>query len=569
MDRLCQSLSACYNSAQATELKREACTPGTRVDVLGEMYGWAHNRATGSVYWLNGMAGTGKTTIAYSLCAELDAAHRLGASFFCSRSLPECRDVNQIVPSIAYQLAHFSRPFRWALSRVLEKERNVHTQLLHTQFEKLIVKPLIEVRDTLPEDLVVVIDALDECDNKRSTGYILEALLTKTSDLPIKFFLASRPEPEIRDQMKKQGGRRAIARLVLHELDEGAVQGDIETYLRAALEPIQPSELELAELVQRAGILFIYAATVARYIGHNNFGKHPRNRLKNVLNISSVGGNNPYKDIDELYTLVLGAALDDPDLDDGEREDMKQVLYTAICAREPLTISTLSGLLGLKDLERVHSALRPLWSVLHVVESSGLVTALHTSFSDYIFDPKRSKGYSCDPAIQDEALLDCCFDCIEGTKPQFNICGLESSYVPDENVANLNARVEKAILPELLYACRYWGTHLERINGTSGTLERLENFLSAQLLLWMEVMNLKRCMYAGPGMLRGVEDWCMVSEPGPTKSKVISKTCTAPGLSPRTYTTDPRCVAICDCVYLQSSVAKYSPHLYIYAPLLA
>lgn len=511
MDRLCPSLSACYNSRQAVGLKRGECTPGTRVDVLGQTHTWVYNRAAGSVYWLNGMAGTGKTTIAYSLCKELDAAHNLGASFFCSRLLPECRDVNQIVPSVAYQLARFSRPFRSALARMLEKERDVHTQLLPIQFETLVVKPLFKVRHTLPEDLVVVIDALDECDDKESTSHILEALLTKTSDLPIKFFLASRPEPAIRDQMKRRGGRRAISRLVLHELDKGTVQGDIKTYLRTALHPISPSELDITELVHRAGILFIYAATVVRYIGYDNFGRNPRSRLEAILSISTSAKNQTYKEIDEVYRIILKAAIDDSELDDQEREDLKQVLYTVLCAREPLTINVLSGLLDLDDIERIHAALRPLWSVLHVVESSELVTPLHASFPDYMFDPNRSKDYCCDRAMQDQVLARCCFRLVLEAKPEFNICGLESSYVRDDQIESLGARVDRAISQELAYACRHWATHLERARDSPELIGLLEDFLSTRLLLWMEIMNLKKCMNVGIGVIRQAEEWCLVS----------------------------------------------------------
>lgn len=511
LDRLCPSFSAFYNSRQATELKRGVCTPGTRIEVLAQAHIWVHDRAAGPVYWLNGMAGTGKTTIAYSLCAELEATHALGASFFCSRLLPECRDVNQIVPSIAYQLAQFSRPFRSALSRVLEKERDVHVRLLHIQFEMLVVKPLIDVRDTLPEDLAVVIDALDECDDKKSTGRILEALLTKTPDLPIKVFISSRPEPEIRDQMRRQGGRRKIPRLVLHELDVGTVQGDIEMYLKAALEPINPSESDIAALVQRAGILFIYAATVGRYIGYDNFGRNPRSRLKTILNISTSTANHPYKEIDELYMAILKAAIDDPELSDGERDDMQQVLFTVLCAPEPLTISTLSGLLGLGDIERVHAALRPLWSVLHVVESSELVATLHASFPDYMFDPSRSRGFYCDPAVQNLILARHCFSHIRDANPQFNICGLESSYVPDELIPNLDMTIKEVIPTELLYGCRYWAAHLEGANESVDLIEQLEDFMSVRLLLWMEIMNLNKCMGDSIGIIRQAEVWCMVS----------------------------------------------------------
>lgn len=477
------------------------------------MHNWVHDRAAGPVYWLNGMAGTGKTTIAYSLCDELNAAHNLGASFFCSRSLPECRDVNQIIPSIAYQLAYFSRPFRYALSRALEREPNVHTQLWQIQFEALFVKPLVEVREALPEDLVVVIDALDECDNKESTDQLLEALLTKTADLPVKFLITSRPEPEIRDQVKKQDGpsHRAIPRLVLHELDRGTVQGDIETYLRAALDPIKPSESQIAMLVQRAGILFIYAATVVRYIGFKNFSRNPAGRLDTILSISTLAESHTHKEIDELYTAILKAAIDDPELEPHERNDMKLVLNTVLCVREPLTIRALSGLLGIQNIDRLHAALQPLWSVLHVVESSELVTTLHASFSDYMFDPKRSYSYHCDPAAHEHILARCCFNRIKNTEPQFNVCGLESSYVLDAQVSNLSTRVEKVISLDLIYACQYWATHLERAKESLNLVELLEDFLSARLLLWIEILNLKNRMDVGVAAIGQAEKWSVVS----------------------------------------------------------
>ncbi|KAH7339340.1 hypothetical protein B0J17DRAFT_357760 [Rhizoctonia solani] len=231
---LSPAFSACYNSAQAVELKRGPCNQGTRVDLLAQIFGWQDTSTSGSVYWMSGVAGTGKTTIAYSLCQELDTNFRLEVSFFCSRLLPECRDTNQIIPSIAYQLARSSHPFRAVLSGVLEKNTGVHTRLPHLQFEALIGQPLLDVKDTLPGNLVVITDALDERENKESTSRILDVLLTRSVKLPIKFVVSSRPEPEIRDEMAKQSDQDK-SRVGLHELDNHVVQADIGTYLRATL----------------------------------------------------------------------------------------------------------------------------------------------------------------------------------------------------------------------------------------------------------------------------------------------------------------------------------------------
>ncbi|CEL54386.1 hypothetical protein RSOLAG1IB_07036 [Rhizoctonia solani AG-1 IB] len=163
--KLSFATSAMYNSAEASDVKRGPCTPETRQDELNKLREWGSGSQSYNVYWLNGMAGTGKTTLAYSLCSELDQSHVLGASFFCSRTIPECRNVKYILPSVAYQLASFSTSFRYALSQVLKLDRIVHHRLLKNQFESLIVKPLVEAKHTLPSEIVVVIDAPDECEN--------------------------------------------------------------------------------------------------------------------------------------------------------------------------------------------------------------------------------------------------------------------------------------------------------------------------------------------------------------------------------------------------------------------
>lgn len=491
------------------------------------------------------MAGTGKTTISYSLCQALETERVLAASFFCSRLLPECRNVNLIIPSIAYQLARFSQPFMCALLQVLEKQPDAHTRLPHIQFDALIARPLIEVQDTLPSDLVVVIDALDECENKESTGHILDVLLSKATNLPIKFILSSRPEPEIRAQMVRQTGDQKSSRLVLHELDKGMVQADIDTYLRAALASMNPSESQIATLVDRAGILFIYAATAVRYISPGNSRRNPTARLQAVLNASSSEGSNKDKEIDELYTMILQAALEDPNLDPEESDDTKLVLDTVICAQEPLTIAAISGLLNLNDISRVRAALEPLWSVLHIVETSELVTTLHASFPDFMFNPSRSKSYHCDARVHHDMLALLCFDCIKHTKPQFNICGLESSYIPDEKILDLDTRVEKTISTALFYVSRYWAAHLRSGSRPAELVQAFEDFLSKRLLLWMEVMNLKKCSPIMGEIIQTAEKWSLVSQVGDRALEILMQN-QEPGSFPRFNRACSRHMAIRD-----------------------
>ncbi|CUA70046.1 putative WD repeat-containing protein alr3466 [Nostoc sp, PCC 7120] [Rhizoctonia solani] len=508
IDRLPSVLSATYNSAEGEVLQRGACTPSTRVREIATLLGWVRNKGEGSVYWLNGMAGTGKTTIAYSVCAELDSAHMLGASFFCSRLREECRNVNKIIPSIAYQLARFSRPFQYALCGALEKDPDAHGKVLQMQFDALIKDPILQVQHTLPEELTVVIDALDECEDKDSTSRMLQLLLNRSMNLPIRFVLSSRPEPEIRDQMTEQ----VRARLVLHELNKGEVRVDIKTYLRAALAKMEPSEEQLAGLAEKAGVLFIYAATAVRYIGYDNFQCDPEDRLRTILVGSESQEDGENEKIDRLYTTVLQAALGNQRLRKVERDNMRQVLHTVICARDPLTVSGLSELLQIHNPNRVRAALRPLWSVLHIIGDSELVTTLHASFPDFMLNPSRSKEYSCDSDSHNHTLVEHCFSRIKRAKPSFNICGLQSAYLPDRLVPDIKQRVVTTISSDLFYACRYWADHFAAGKYTATLVAQLQDFISTRLLLWMEVLNLRKQMAAGTACMKLTIDRCGQSE---------------------------------------------------------
>ncbi|KAF8702142.1 WD40 repeat-like protein, partial [Rhizoctonia solani] len=154
---------AAYNSSLSEDVNRRACTEGTRVNILTELNQWSVDPTQPNVFWMNGMAGTGKTTIAYTFAKSLRERGALGASFFCTRTSNECQDVRQIIPTIAYQLARHWPSFRSALLGILEQEPEIQSQAITSQCERLIKDPISKVKDGIIKGLVVVIDALDEC----------------------------------------------------------------------------------------------------------------------------------------------------------------------------------------------------------------------------------------------------------------------------------------------------------------------------------------------------------------------------------------------------------------------
>ncbi|KDN36339.1 hypothetical protein RSAG8_10906, partial [Rhizoctonia solani AG-8 WAC10335] len=307
---------AAYDSTHGTEGKRRiTCTKNTREAILRELNYWSDDTSGKRIYWMNGMAGTGKTTIACSLAQALEARGQLGGSFFCSRTSPECRDANRIVPTIAYQLARYSTPFRAALFKILEGDPDIASRNVTSQFDRLLKDPLTESMGKHLGNAVVLIDALDECDSPSAVKLVLEVLLKFTPGLPIKFFVTSRPDPRIYDRMSQNAHLQDI--MHLHEIEQSIVRADIERYLKAELSPLAPQEAQILQLSNLAGNLFIYAATAVRYIQPDDVFVDSEDRLGNILS-TQLKFSRKLADIDNLYSAILTAALKNEKLELGE-----------------------------------------------------------------------------------------------------------------------------------------------------------------------------------------------------------------------------------------------------------
>ncbi|GAB1521047.1 hypothetical protein RhiTH_004138 [Rhizoctonia solani] len=507
--KMTPSMSAVYNSAEAADIKRGACTEGTREAQIKLLLEWADEPSSGRTCWMNGMAGTGKTTIAYTVCTELKSKNQLGASFFCSRTIPECRRVKHIIPSIAYQLARFSLPFRCALSKALSADIDAHALALNVQYKKLIEDPLAAVKDCLPADLIVVIDALDECDNEDSVGQILELLMPAAHTLPIRYLISSRPEKEITRNMTGRLDGNDDARLVLHNLDSGTVRFDIDTYMRKELADVPLNEDQRRRIADRCGVLFIYASTTCRYIRQ----AHEMNTLHSALGVimQSASRSMEYggeEEIDELYKNILDTAFNKASVNQADRQKMRAVLETAVCAIEPMTKSAIAGVLSLDNDTQVDRLLLPFRSVLNVAQKTGLVSTLHASFPDFMLSQIRSGQYHCPPKLRHTTIAEACLRLIDGAEPKFNICALPSSFLLDDQVKDLAHRVTQSISPGLAYACRYWITHLTLGEHTNRLTGLVGGFFQSRLLLWMEVMSLTKNIRYATSIIQSAEKWC-------------------------------------------------------------
>ena len=173
---------------------RNGCLKGTRESVLAEIEHWTEDFEWPPIFWLNGLTGTGKSTIAQTVAEMLFADGHLGASFFCSRGVEDRSNLQLIFPTLAFQLAQQYPEFRLSLIPLLQSNPDLTHESLQNQMQKFLVKPL----QSTDISTVVVIDALDECKDDEPESAILLVLGQLVSGIPgVKFLITSRPEMHI------------------------------------------------------------------------------------------------------------------------------------------------------------------------------------------------------------------------------------------------------------------------------------------------------------------------------------------------------------------------------------
>ena len=136
------------------------------------------------------------------------------------------------------------------------------------QWEQLILQPLQELQTDSPDGrFVLVIDALDECDDDRDAGLILQLFsqIDTIRSIQLRAFVTSRPESHI------GFGFRSLPQsthhcFILHEIPTQIADGDIRIFLLDETKKIRlehymaddwPGNDKIQVLCERAGQLFI------------------------------------------------------------------------------------------------------------------------------------------------------------------------------------------------------------------------------------------------------------------------------------------------------------------------
>ena len=486
---------------------------------IREIGRWLTGEREQRIFWLNGLAGTGKSTIAQTFAEMAFADGKLGASFFCSRDFEDRSNLQAIFPTLAFQLAFRYPPFRKKLLQVVKAHPDAGRESLCYQMEKLIVGPLKAAH--IPT--LIIIDALDECKDEEPASAILSILSRYVTDIPdTKFFITGRPEPRIRSGFRLRSLLPITEVLKLHEVKPEAVDSDIKLFFQTQLTNIAenrsdcdstgdwPSSSDIEILCQKAAGFFIYASTVIKFVASRNH--NPTKQLDQIISLPQSTSLEGRSGIDSLYIQVLEQAVDAVHAENQELySHFRTVVGAVLLVFNPLSVMALSDLLRESD---VSTTLRSLHSLLLIPPSGDApVHIFHKSFPDFLMDPKRcgDRWFFVNPTVHTEILLSCLNLMEERLKK--NICEL-GDYAFLSNVKDLSARRKEHIGDALEYACQFWTRHLLKTPSDSSHIEevkdKIDRFFTTYLLSWIEVLSLMGKLDVGVYALNDIQKWYML-----------------------------------------------------------
>ncbi|KAJ3576865.1 hypothetical protein NP233_g146 [Leucocoprinus birnbaumii] len=374
-----------------------SCYEGTREQYIQDITSWSISNCqlySHRLFWMYGPAGVGKSAIAKSCAITTAAYERLAASFFFSRDNGVV-DPALFFTTIAHQIGTKTPEFREIVSAKIEINPALLTKGLETQFHELIITPFLELfaNQVLLPRRTVFIDGLDECHDEGAQVAIIEMVtrsIKKYDNTPINAFPRGSGFPFF----------RALELPISRDYD-----AEIKLYLRQSLRlPISsinndivwPSERDLDLLVDLVSGLFVFAATVVRFIMDPN-AFSPQQKLHDLQSglrmelLRPKAGTDVTAELDDFYSLIMRR------VSPSHLSVVRKILLIHVTGM-PGVVSSHETL-GRITLQELENCLAKLSSVLAIKSSeskrpgSAVIFFYHASFMEYLSDLDRSTEY--------------------------------------------------------------------------------------------------------------------------------------------------------------------------------
>ncbi|KAG6327666.1 hypothetical protein ID866_11423, partial [Astraeus odoratus] len=421
------------------------------------------------IFWLSGLAGQGKSAIAHSIATYFFELGGLGACFCFFRDRQAERLHEKIFVTIARDLADRDHRLKRALVDVIKESL---------------------AEDGAVERIVIIIDALDESGEPPSRKDILRLLASEEgARLPANYriLLTSRPLPDITDILQHKPHIKAKS---MDEIPPASTEHDLQAYISHQLLTLGSvlHDEDIASLVKLSDGLFEWARLACDFIKMRKIGSTARERFEDLVSSRSKGKNL----LDVLYCKILNDIFQGTS---GALPRFHSVMRQILWALEPLSMDSLNALReGFPceaDRYDIGIVLESMGSLLSgISKRSALVRALHSSFHDFLTDASRSGEFYIEKANIDVDMAFASFH-IMWQDLRFNICNLETSYLPNSDIVDLDQRIRDNISHHLSYSCRFWGIHLHEAEFDGALAMEVKAFFTCpRVLFWLEVLSL-------------------------------------------------------------------------------
>lgn len=328
------------------------CLKGTRIDILSKLDSHLSSETIPNVFWLYGVAGSGKSTVAMSLAQNFRNSNSacLGAHLIFQR---EKSKHSAVIRTLAFKLAMCDPAIALDIASVPEIYMDHSPVLLKTQFEELLLNPLNNSAKHIQGHIVIILDGLDECGSLKDRNTLMKILEDGLPKLPACFriFILSRQEVDIDRVFSSHSNNTHMLELDhTSEVAKADVVSYIDVEMCKAVSTAAKNILGdqfwedmLSILGDSAEGLFIWASTSVELVKYSTFPS-PSEKLKALVhNWRSHKGGGVYR----LYSEVLenrGLLCNEPET----RDHFSRVLGLILFSKVALSIADIDALLGLQ-----------------------------------------------------------------------------------------------------------------------------------------------------------------------------------------------------------------------------
>ncbi|THX39838.1 hypothetical protein D6D03_07097 [Aureobasidium pullulans] len=485
------------------------CLEDTRVEILERIVSWSNCASNDRpIFWLSGMAGTGKSTIARTIALKFQEEERVFASFFFARDNAASVSARDFFTTIAKQLATSGDPaLREKICAAIQNNSDIAHKAQRLQWQRLVLKPLTQLHEecqTLRDRrlAVIVIDALDECDRQDDIREILRIICGCRGLDParLRIIITSRPETPIRLGFEDMP-HILHQTLSLDDVSHEIVNADLTVFFNHWLKDVRrrhgglstdwPGADSVASLVAKCEGLFIYAATLSLFLLQKP--QLCNERLNRIMEEDQVSSNTYLEPLDRMYLTILRVSIDDTSaLSDHEREILQErfdhVVGSIVVLQDGISAEALALLLRMPTMN-VAGTLHNLHSVIRYFQDGRAIRLLHESFREFITDPQRctEPRFYVDSKRAHEKLLN---DCLETLKVHLkqDVCNARDPAATIEELQPNAASQRCQLLPHVQYACSNWHEHGQKSGLDLGNHGQLSEFFYTHFLHWIEAM---------------------------------------------------------------------------------